>query len=64
MGVFKTHMRTEALDLRQEPGTVFSLVDQAEYYIANNIRRKIVVTGGVRATRYPRYPLWLYARGS
>ena len=56
MGVFKTHMRTEALDLRQEPGTVFSLVDQAEYYIANNIRRKIVVTGRHTRDEVPEIP--------
>ena len=56
MGVFKTHMRTEALDLRQEPGTVFSLVDQAEYYIANNIRRKIVVTGRRTRDEVPEIP--------
>ena len=56
MGVFKTHMRTEALDLRQEPGTVFSLVDQAEYYIANNLRRKAVVTGRRTRNEVPKIP--------
>ena len=56
MGVFKTHMRTEALDLRQEPGTVFSLVDQAEYYIASNLRRKAVVTGRRTRNEVPKIP--------
>lgn len=56
MGVFKTRMRTEALDLRQESGTVFSLVDQVEHYVANNIRRKIVVTGRRTRDEVPETP--------
>lgn len=45
MGVFKTRERTEALDVRLKSGTLFRLVDEAEYFIANNIRRRFVVTG-------------------
>ncbi len=56
MGVFKTHARTEAHDLRQEAGTVFDLVDQGEYYIANNIRREIVVTGKRTRDEIPEIP--------
>ena len=56
MGVFKTHARTEALDLRQETGTIFALVDQAEFYIANNIRREIVVTGKRTREEIPEIP--------
>lgn len=56
MGVFKTHARIEAHDLRQEAGTVFDLVDQGEYYIANNIRREIVVTGRRTRDEIPEIP--------
>lgn len=56
MGVFKSHDRTEAYDLRLEAGTVFSLVDAAEYYIANNIRREIVVTGARTRDEVPEIP--------
>jgi ATP-dependent DNA helicase RecG len=56
MGIFKTHARTEAHDLRMESGTIFSLVDAAEYYIANNIRRKIVVTGTRTRDEVPEIP--------
>lgn len=56
MGVFKSHARTEAHDLRLEVGTVFSLVDAAEYYIANNIRREIVVTGARTRDEVPEIP--------
>ena len=55
MGVFKTHARTEALDIRQESGTIFHLVDQAEYFIANNIRRRFVVDGERMPRRCRRY---------
>ena len=44
-GVFKTRERIEALDVRLKSGTLFRLVDEAEYFIANNIRRRFVVTG-------------------
>ena len=40
----------------KESGTVFSLVDQAEYYIANNIRREIVVTGKRTRDEIPEIP--------
>lgn len=56
MGIFKTHARTEALDLRHESGTIFALVDQAEFYIANNIRREIIVTGSRTRDEIPEIP--------
>ena len=45
MGIFVSHARTEALDMHHEAGTLFDLVDAAELYILNNIRRRFVVTG-------------------
>ncbi len=44
MGVFVDHRRTEVLDMQHKRGTIFSLVDAAERYIAANIRRRFVVT--------------------
>lgn len=43
MGILATHSRTEILDLRQEQGTVFELVDRATVYILNNTRRRFVI---------------------
>lgn len=55
MGVFKTYERTEALEVRLESGTLFRLVDEAEYYIANNIRR-LVVAGARTRDEVPEIP--------
>lgn len=64
MGVFKTRERTEALDVRLKSGALFRLVNEAEYFIANNIRRRFVVTASARETKSPRYPSRRSARRS
>lgn len=56
MGVFKTRERTEALDVRLKSKTLFRLVDEAEYFIANNIRRRFVVTGKRTRDEIPEIP--------
>ncbi|MEG0703518.1 MAG: ATP-binding protein, partial [Christensenella sp.] len=43
MGILATHTRTEILDLHQEEGTVFYLVDRATAYIANNTRTRFII---------------------
>lgn len=43
MGILESHSRTEILDLHQEKGTVFDLVDKAETYILNNTRRRFII---------------------
>ena len=41
----KTHSRTNILDLNQECGTVFELVDKGVSYIVRNTRRRFVMDG-------------------
>lgn len=43
MGILESHFRTEILDLRQEKGTVFELVDKASLYVLTNTRRRFVI---------------------
>lgn len=43
MGILESHARTEILDLHQEKGTVFDLIDKAETYILNNTRRRFII---------------------
>ena len=57
MGGFVNHDRIEALDMQQEAGTVFELIDKAVYYIANNIRRHLVVTDKPTRDEIPEIPL-------
>ena len=57
MGIFASHARTEALDMHQESGTIFDLVDKAELYILNNIRRRFVITGKRTRDEIPEIPM-------
>lgn len=43
MGILESHSRTKILDLHQESGDLFELVDKAETYILNNTRREFVI---------------------
>lgn len=45
MGVLADSERVHILDNRQETGTLFQLVEAAELYILNNIRRAFVIDG-------------------
>ena len=56
MGMFATHARTDILDLRQESGTVFSLVDAASAYILTNMRRRFVINDHGPRDEVPELP--------
>lgn len=56
MGVFVDHRRIEVLDMQHESGTLFDLVDAAELYILNNIRRRFVFTGARTRDEVPEIP--------
>ncbi len=45
MGILETHTRAHILDLHQESGTVFELVDKGVAYVLNNTRRAFVMDG-------------------
>ena len=57
MGILESHTRTEILDLHQESGTVFELVDKAMYYVLNNIRRRFVMDGKGPREEIPEIPM-------
>ncbi|WP_165252892.1 ATP-binding protein [Adlercreutzia sp. ZJ304] len=47
MGILASHARTDILDLKQEAGIFFDLIDKGEYYIISNIRNRVdTSTGG------------------
>ena len=56
MGILATHARTEILDLHQESGTVFELVDKARAYILNNTRRRFVINESGPRDEIPELP--------
>ena len=56
MGIFASHARTEILDMRQERGTLFQLVREAERYILLNTRRRFVIRGGGPREELPELP--------
>lgn len=56
MGVLASHARTEILDLHQEQGTLFQLVNKAELYILNNTRRRFIITGDGPREEVPEIP--------
>ncbi len=45
MGILETHSRTHILDLNQESGTIFDLVNKGVSYIVRNMRRRFVMDG-------------------
>lgn len=57
MGILATHARTDILDLRQEEGTVFSLVDAAVAYILTNMRRRLVINDLGSRDEIPELPV-------
>ncbi len=57
MGILATHARTEILDLHQEEGTVFSLVNKAAAYILNNTRRRFVIKDSGPRDEIPEIPV-------
>ena len=56
MGIFANHARTEVLDMRQEHGTLFALVREAEHYILMNTRRRFVIRGSGPREEIPELP--------
>lgn len=56
MGVLDGNDRVSILDLRQEDGPVFDLIDRAEYFIVSNIRRQLVFGNGVARDEVPEIP--------
>lgn len=56
MGTLAGNTRTNILDLRQEDGPVFDLIDQAEHYIMANIRHRLVFDRGVEREEIPEIP--------
>lgn len=58
MGVFADSRRVRILDNQQVSGTLFSMVDAAELYILNNIRREFVIDGSsLHREERPEIPL-------
>ena len=58
MGVFADSQRVHILDNHQETGTLFGLVDTAELYILNNIRRAFIIDGtSLHRREKPEIPL-------
>lgn len=58
MGVFADSQRIDILDNHQEAGTLFALVDAAELYILNNIRRAFIIDGtSLHRKERPEIPL-------
>ncbi len=56
MGMFVDHRRIDVLDMRQEAGTLFFLVDAAEAYITANTRRRFVFDGSRTREEVPEIP--------
>lgn len=56
MGILQDHGRTEILDLHQERGTVFDLIDKGETYVLNNTRRRLVIDGAGPRREVPELP--------
>lgn len=58
MGVFADSKRVNILDNQQVAGTLFSMVDAAELYILNNIRRAFIIDGSsLHREEKPEIPL-------
>ncbi len=56
MGMLATHARTDILDLKQEDGVFFDLVDKAEWYIVTNTRHRVDTSTGGPSPVYPEIP--------
>lgn len=56
MGILATHARTDILDLKQEDGVFFDLVDKAEWYIITNTRNRVDTFTGGPSPVYPEIP--------
>lgn len=56
MGVLDGNARTKILDLRQEDGPAFDLIDRAEHFVISNIRRRLVFGNGVARDEIPEIP--------
>lgn len=56
MGVLDGNTRTKILDLHQEDGPVFDLIDKAEHFVISNIRRRLVFGNGVARDEIPEIP--------
>lgn len=56
MGMLESHTRTEILDLHQESGNVFELINKADTYILNNTRRRFIIDGSGPRKEIPELP--------
>lgn len=56
MGMLESHTRTGILDLHQESGNVFELINKADAYILNNTRRRFIIDGSGPRKEIPELP--------
>lgn len=55
-GLLASHARTDILDLKQEDGLVFDLVDKAEWFIVSNTRNRVDTFTPGPSLVYPEIP--------
>lgn len=56
MGILASHARTDILDLKQEEGVFFDLVDKAEWFIITNTRNRVDTFTAGASPVYPEIP--------
>ena len=56
VGILADHRRVEILDLRQYDSPAYDLIGRAEFYILSNIRRRLVIDGGIEREEVPEIP--------
>lgn len=56
MGILASHARTDILDLKQEAGIFFDLVDKAEWFIITNTRNRVDTFTAGASPVYPEIP--------
>lgn len=56
MGILASHARTDILDLKQEEGIFFDLVDKAEWFIITNTRNRVDTFTSGPSPVYPEIP--------
>ena len=56
MGILASHARTDILDLKQEEGVFFDLVDKAEWFIITNTRNRVDTSTSGPSPVYPEMP--------
>lgn len=64
MGILASHARTDILDLKQEAGVFFDLVDKAEWFIITNTRNRVDTFTAGASPVYSEIPRDGSARGA